>query len=190
MRSWTVEDLVTGERRDALGRDPRGCITYTRDGRVTVLVVAGERIRPAELVPTIEEKVALYDTMFAYAGTFAFDGTKVIHHIDVSWNEAWSGTSQVRFCELRGDVLTYGISVAHALTKAAELVGEVNGRLDTRAGEAPPATESRGVARVGGRYTTVGWRTDVGVLFGVTSRDPDIGMLAGFTYVFNAFKVP
>ena len=107
MRSWTVEDLVTGERSDALGGDPRGYITYTRDGRVTVLVVAGERIRPAELVPTSEEKIALYDTMFAYAGTFAFDGTKVVHHIDVSWNEAWSGTSQVRFCELRGDTLTY-----------------------------------------------------------------------------------
>jgi hypothetical protein len=107
MRSWTVEDLVTGERSDALGRDPRGYITYTRDGRMMVLVVAGERIRPAELVPTNEEKIALYDSMFAYAGTFAFDGTKVIHHIDVSWNEAWSGTSQVRFCELRADTLTY-----------------------------------------------------------------------------------
>lgn len=107
MRSWTVEDLVAEERRDALGPDPCGYITYTRDGRVAVLAVARERIRPAELVPTNEEKIALYDTMFAYAGTFAFDGVKVIHYIDVSWNEAWSGTSQVRFCELRGDMLTY-----------------------------------------------------------------------------------
>jgi hypothetical protein len=90
----------------------------------------------------------------------------------------------------QNDVLTYGISVAHALTKAAEIVGEVNGRVDTRAGEAPPGTESRGVARVGARYTTGGWRTDAGVLFGLTSRDPDIGFLAGFTYAFNAFKVP
>ena len=90
----------------------------------------------------------------------------------------------------QNDVLTYGVSVAYALTKAAELVGEVNGRIDTRAGDAPPGTESRGQARVGARYTTGGWRTDVGVLFGVTSLDPDIGVLAGFTYVFNAFKVP
>ena len=90
----------------------------------------------------------------------------------------------------QNDVLTYGISVAKALTKAAELVGEVNGRIDTRDGDAPPGTETRGVARVGARYTTGGWRTDAGLLFGVTSRDPDIGFLAGFTYVFNAFKVP
>jgi hypothetical protein len=107
MRSWTVEDLVTEERRHALGPDPCGYITYTRDGRVMVLVVARERTRPADLVPTNEEKIALYDTMFAYAGTFDFDGTKVVHHIDTSWNEAWRGTNQVRFCELHDDTLTY-----------------------------------------------------------------------------------
>jgi len=90
----------------------------------------------------------------------------------------------------QNDVLTYGLSVARALTRAAEIVGEVNGRVDTREGDAPPGTDSRGVARVGARYTTGGWRADAGVLFGVTSGDPDIGFLAGFTYVFNAFKVP
>lgn len=107
MRSWSIEDLVSGERSHALGPDPNGYISYSRDGRVMVLVAARERARPAELVPTSEEKVALYDSMFAYAGTFAFDGAKVIHHIDLSWNEAWRGTSQVRFCELDGDTLTY-----------------------------------------------------------------------------------
>jgi len=90
----------------------------------------------------------------------------------------------------QNDVVTYGVSVAHAVTKAFELVGEVNGRIDTRAGTAPPGTESRGQARVGARYTKGGWRTDAGLLFGVTSLDPDIGFMAGFTYVFNAFKVP
>ena len=38
---------------------------------------------------------------------------------------------------------------------------------------------------------TVGaWRADAAILFGVTSYDPSIGVTAGFTYVFNAFKVP
>ena len=107
MRAWTFEDLVSEEQRDALGPHPCGYITYTPDGRVMVLVVARERARPANLVPTNEEKIALYDTMFAYAGKFDFDGTKVVHHIDVSWNEAWRGSSQIRFCELHDDVLTY-----------------------------------------------------------------------------------
>jgi hypothetical protein len=107
MHSWSIEDLASGERHDALGPEPRGYITYGSDGRVMVLVTAGERAAPAALVPTAEEKIALYDSMFAYAGTFTFDGVKVIHHIDTAWNEAWRGTHQVRFVEAGGDTLTY-----------------------------------------------------------------------------------
>jgi hypothetical protein len=107
MVSWSVEDLLAEERREPLGPEPCGYIAYTPDGRVTVLVVASQRARPAGLIPTNEEKIALYDSMFAYAGTFTFDGTKVVHHIDASWNETWRGTHQVRFCELQGRRLTY-----------------------------------------------------------------------------------
>jgi hypothetical protein len=107
MLSWTIEDLITEERRDALGPEPRGWLTYSPEGRVTVLVVARERVRPTDLVPTQDQKVALYDSMFAYAGSFEFDGTRVIHHIDTSWNESWRGTSQVRYCEMRGEELKY-----------------------------------------------------------------------------------
>ena len=107
MRSWRVEDLATGQRSDALGAAPRGYISYTPDGRVLVVVTAGDRARPAELVPSPQEKVGLYDSLFAYGGTFNFDGAKVTHHIDISWNEAWCGTHQVRFAQLDGDTLTY-----------------------------------------------------------------------------------
>lgn len=90
----------------------------------------------------------------------------------------------------QNDVVTYGFSLARALTNAAEIVAEVNGRIDTRAGDPPPGTDSRGTARLGARYTVGGWRGDVAVLLGVTPRDPGIGVAAGFTYVFNAFRVP
>ena len=90
----------------------------------------------------------------------------------------------------QNDVITYGLSLARAVTNAAELVGEVNGRINTRGDETPPGTESRGTIRLGARYTISGWRADAAVLFGMTSRDPDIGVAAGFTYVFNGFRVP
>jgi hypothetical protein len=90
----------------------------------------------------------------------------------------------------QNDVLTYGFSLARALTQAAEIVAEVNGHLDTREGVPPPGTGSRGQVRVGTRYTIGGWRGDAAVMFGVTSRDPSIGFAAGFTYVFNAFTLP
>jgi hypothetical protein len=90
----------------------------------------------------------------------------------------------------QNDVLTYGLSFARALTAAAEVVGEINGRLDTRDGEPPPGTESRSMVRFGARYTIGGWRADGAVMFGATSNDPSIGFATGFTYVFSGFPTP
>jgi hypothetical protein len=90
----------------------------------------------------------------------------------------------------QNDVLTYGFSMARALTQAAEVVGEINGHIDTREGAPPPGTGSRGQVRLGTRYTIGGWRGDAAVIVGVSSRDPGIGFAAGFTYVFNAFTLP
>jgi len=107
MMSWRVEDLVTRETSDALGAEPAGYLTYTPDGRVMVLVLRRGRKPPSSLLPTDAEKADLYDTIFAYAGTFSVDHEKVAHRIDMSWNEAWSGTDQIRFFSLKGETLTY-----------------------------------------------------------------------------------
>ena len=99
--------LVTGQIADALGANPLGYVTYAPDGRVMVLVLRGDRKKSVALVPTNEEKIALYDSMFAYAGTYTVDHEKVVHHIDMGWNHAWTGTTQIRFHKIRGDELTY-----------------------------------------------------------------------------------
>ena len=44
--------------------------------------------------------------MFAYAGTFTADGEKVVHHVDISWNQFWTETDLVRFYKLDGNTLT------------------------------------------------------------------------------------
>ena len=90
----------------------------------------------------------------------------------------------------QNDVLLYGLSFARAITQQAELVGELNGRFSTRSAGAPTGTESRGVLRVGARYTSGPMRLDAGLSFGTTTLDPTIGLTAGFTYVFNAFTLP
>ena len=90
----------------------------------------------------------------------------------------------------QNDVLTYGASFARAVTTAAEVVGEINGRASVRSGTPPPGTESRSTVRFGGRYTIGTLRADAAILFGVTSTDPQVGFAMGFTYVFNAFQVP
>ncbi len=88
------------------------------------------------------------------------------------------------------NVLVYGVSVARAVAVGMEIVGEVSGRTGTGSGEPPPGTESRAIIRVGARYTRGAGRVDAGFLVGMTALDPSIGFTVGFTYVFNAFRVP
>lgn len=90
----------------------------------------------------------------------------------------------------QNDVLLYGVSIARAVREGLELVGEVSGRAHTAAYDPPPGTETRAVMRFGARYTIGAGRIDGGFLVGMTSRDPSFGLLAGFTYVFNAFRIP
>ena len=85
-------------------------------------------------------------------------------------------------------VLTYGLSAARAIATGVELVGDLNGRLNT--GETPtPSTESRASLRLGGRLTRGPVRLDSALLIGITDADPSIGISVGFTWVFKAFEV-
>jgi Putative MetA-pathway of phenol degradation len=120
----------------------------------------------------------------------SFLGAKTVQSVRIVGNIGLGILGDPTRGDQQNDVLTYGVSFARALTQKAEIVGEVNGRISTRSGEPPPGTESRGIARIGTRYTIGTWRADAAVLFGLTSRDPSFGFAAGFTYVFNAFQVP
>jgi len=90
----------------------------------------------------------------------------------------------------QNDVLLYGVSVARAVREGIEVVGELNGRANTRGGTPPVGTDSRAVVRLGGRLTRGTVRIDAGVLLGMTSRDPGFGFTAGATWVFKGFTIP
>jgi len=87
------------------------------------------------------------------------------------------------------DLLTYSVSVARAITQKGEVVGEFVGRANF-ANIVTPGAEDRGLLRFGTRYTISGVRFDAGIMLGLTPRDPEIGVTGGFTWVFDAFKVP
>ena len=99
MTSWVTRDVATGERQDALGQNPRGTVVYTPE-RVTFLIIRNNRTRPEQLPPLDEEKIALFDTMFAYSGRYKVESDRVVNHVDLRWDEAWSGTDQGRFWQL------------------------------------------------------------------------------------------
>lgn len=88
----------------------------------------------------------------------------------------------------QNDVLTYGVSLAKALTGRAEVVGELNGRLSTAEGDPPAGTESRSSMRFGARYTLGAGRVDGAVIVGVTDKDAGFGLTVGYTHVFRAFS--
>lgn len=90
----------------------------------------------------------------------------------------------------QNDLMAFGISVARAMTTAAEVVAELNARLNFASGDPHLGSENRGVMRLGGRYTHGTVRLDGAVILGMTSRDPSFGVTAGFTWVFNAFRLP
>jgi hypothetical protein len=77
------------------------------------------------LPPLDEEKIALFDTMFAYSDSYTVESDRVVHHVDLSWNEAWSGTDQVRFCKVDEQTLTYASPHAKNPFDEREIVHEV-----------------------------------------------------------------
>lgn len=94
--------------------------------------------------------------------------------------------------ERQNDVVEYGLSVARAVRQGVELVGEFNGRLNTRSDEDDPVigTETRALALMGARFTRGPVRFDGGIMLGVTKYDPAWGFTTGLTWVFRGFDVP
>jgi hypothetical protein len=117
-------------------------------------------------------------------------GAKTVQSVRVVGNFGFAILADPTRGDRQNDVVIYGLSFARAVTQRAEFVGEVNGRKSTRSGGAFPGTESRGLLKFGTRYTIGSLRFDGGVFVGMTSIDPTVGFTAGFTYVFNAFKLP
>jgi len=62
---------------------------------MSAILVKESRAGPAASVATDPESIELYRGLIAYAGSYAIDGYKITQHIEASWNQAWTGTTQV-----------------------------------------------------------------------------------------------
>ena len=101
--SAQVHDLDSGSKTDIMGPQSRGFLNYSPDGRVSVIVVGGPERKPAGSAPTPQEKQALFDSLNSYAGTYTTAPNEVTHHIDISWNELWTGIDLKRSITFDGD---------------------------------------------------------------------------------------
>jgi hypothetical protein len=87
--------------KEIFGKAPRGFAMFTPT-RVTFLITAEGR----KFGRSVEERAALWDTLAAYSGVYRLEGSKFVVAVDVSANEIWNGTKQVRNWQLDGNRLT------------------------------------------------------------------------------------
>jgi Lipocalin-like domain len=109
--TWRLSSLNEEETESKVvhapfGDHPVGSITFTADERMMVIFTDPGRKPSASPKASETEAAELYRTMVAYAGRYSVDGNKLTNKIEVSWNQAWNGTSQMRFFEVKDGRLT------------------------------------------------------------------------------------
>ncbi|MFL6466877.1 MAG: hypothetical protein ACJ72Z_02860 [Pyrinomonadaceae bacterium] len=82
----------------------------------------------------------------------------------------------------QNDVLLYGIAGVFRLNDRINLATELNGRVNTRSGDAPVGTESVSQFRVGAQVKASGLRFDTAAIFGIGQYSPRTGVTFGVTY--------
>jgi Lipocalin-like domain len=104
--SFIEEETESKAAHKNFGDNPLGLLTYTPDGHMMAFLADPSRKPAAAPKPTDAEAAQLYQTMIAYAGRYTLEGEKITHHIDISWNQAWNGTDQWRYVEVKNNRLT------------------------------------------------------------------------------------
>ncbi len=99
------EEIPSGAKTDMFGANPHGFINYGADGRMIALLTRGDRKAPASGKATPAEAEALFKSMLSYAGTYSVNGNEVTHHVDISWNESFTGSTQKRVVRFEGNRL-------------------------------------------------------------------------------------
>lgn len=82
----------------------------------------------------------------------------------------------------QNDVFLYGLAGIYRATDRVNILGEVNGRMNTRGGTAPLGTESIGQFRIGTQIKASGLRFDTAAAIGLTKYSPRSGIIFGVTY--------
>ena len=111
-------DKGTGQEGPGLSQKPNGYFHFDANGRLFNVTTDSARKAPAGAKATDEEAVQLHRTIIAYTGHYWIEGDKLYFDIDVSWNESWNGTRQLRTVKIDGDTL-------HVM---ADIINPMNGR--------------------------------------------------------------
>ncbi len=107
--TWKLVSLsrqLVPSGKPAPERPRTGYLNFAPGNRVMTIVAPLDRKAPAETFPTDQEMIRLFSGLVAFAGRYAVDGDKITIDVDMSWNESWTGTRQVRSFAIDGRRLT------------------------------------------------------------------------------------
>jgi hypothetical protein len=90
----------------AFGQNPTGFATFTREGRLSLIMVNDGRkplsILDRDAAPA-DERAQAFSTFVAYAGRYSFTGEKVVFHIEASSIQNWVNTDLTRTVTFHGE---------------------------------------------------------------------------------------
>jgi Lipocalin-like domain len=100
---------TNGARVNLFGQHPSGFLTYTAEGRMFAIITTEGRKRyqvADRFQMAVPEQAEAFSTVLAYAGTYAVENGRIIHHVEASSFENWVNTDQIRLLKLKSRRLT------------------------------------------------------------------------------------
>jgi hypothetical protein len=96
-----------GGRNEApYGSSPTGALTYTSEGRMTLIIsYSGRKLLSGadRIASPPSERAEAFATSFAYAGRYSLSGDQVVHHVEVATVQNWVNTDLVRLLKFEVD---------------------------------------------------------------------------------------
>jgi len=86
--SQSQKVLDTGEVRAGRGSAPKGYVTFGSDGRLMGMIMNDKRPKPESVAKmTDQQRLELFNTMNAFAGTYKLEGNKLTYRFELTHNE-------------------------------------------------------------------------------------------------------
>jgi hypothetical protein len=79
------------ERRFLYGEHPNGYLIITPERFAAIISGEGRKLPQSD-----EDRLISFRTMIAYTGLYRVDGDRLTIHVEVAWNEVYTGTDQTR----------------------------------------------------------------------------------------------
>jgi len=92
---------VDGTLNENMGKAPRGYLVLTPTRFISFYTGDNRKFGTS-----VADKVALFETLVGWSGTYRIEGGNIIINVDASWTEVWTAKDQIRHWALSGNRLT------------------------------------------------------------------------------------